>query len=357
MGNYREPQSANEAALQNILGEQNELREPQSVTEFYLKEILEKGGGGGGGAGFPVVEVDPFYIKDGTAYEFCSVTFTDIDYIGNADTSSPFYIKFSQDKTGHIGTDFANTILCVPELARDHDATGFYAFARATIIRNGFTGVVYPKATENNPLRYVFYADFNRVTYSNPYNLKLAIQNDSFPPNKTPYLYSTSTYSKGAIAVAAGSSNRIEFLSFETLWRDSGITVEAVELADGNDLLTMMSTAISAVKTAAAASPSTTISRFVPLDSEIGGFLGILLSNWQRKIDNEKKSIYVIMGDVIAPLENISAPEDGQQNDYFATAQLKECDLANNKLYETKITLNAQKVYFQCTCHEATSLM
>lgn len=47
MGNYREPQSANEAALQNILGEQNELREPQSVTEFYLKEILEKGGGGG----------------------------------------------------------------------------------------------------------------------------------------------------------------------------------------------------------------------------------------------------------------------------------------------------------------------
>lgn len=49
MGNYREPQSANEAALQNLLGEQNELREPQSVTEFYLKEILEKGGGGGSG--------------------------------------------------------------------------------------------------------------------------------------------------------------------------------------------------------------------------------------------------------------------------------------------------------------------
>lgn len=45
MGNYREPQSANEAALQNILGEQNELREPQSPVEFYLQEIIEQSGG------------------------------------------------------------------------------------------------------------------------------------------------------------------------------------------------------------------------------------------------------------------------------------------------------------------------
>lgn len=45
-GNFRDPQSANEAILQNILGEDNELREPQSVTEFYLQKILEQGGGG-----------------------------------------------------------------------------------------------------------------------------------------------------------------------------------------------------------------------------------------------------------------------------------------------------------------------
>ena len=46
MGKYREPQSANEAALQNLLGEQNELREPQSPVEFYLQELIEQGGGG-----------------------------------------------------------------------------------------------------------------------------------------------------------------------------------------------------------------------------------------------------------------------------------------------------------------------
>lgn len=48
MGNkYRDPQSPNEAILQNILGEENELREPRSVTEYYLQEILKQGGGGG----------------------------------------------------------------------------------------------------------------------------------------------------------------------------------------------------------------------------------------------------------------------------------------------------------------------
>lgn len=44
---FRTPQSANEALLQNILGAENEIREPQSVTEYYLKKILEKGTGGG----------------------------------------------------------------------------------------------------------------------------------------------------------------------------------------------------------------------------------------------------------------------------------------------------------------------
>ena len=43
---FRTPQSANEALLQNILGAENKIREPQSVIEYYLKEILEKGTGG-----------------------------------------------------------------------------------------------------------------------------------------------------------------------------------------------------------------------------------------------------------------------------------------------------------------------
>lgn len=40
------PQSRNEAILQNILGAENELGDPQSRIEELLQEILEQGGGG-----------------------------------------------------------------------------------------------------------------------------------------------------------------------------------------------------------------------------------------------------------------------------------------------------------------------
>lgn len=61
--NYNEPQSANESILQNILGEDNELREPQSRIETLLIALLEKSA--------PVVpETDGDYklhIEDGVA--------------------------------------------------------------------------------------------------------------------------------------------------------------------------------------------------------------------------------------------------------------------------------------------------
>ena len=40
-GTHNAPQSANEAILQNMLGETNELREPQSRIEELLIELLE----------------------------------------------------------------------------------------------------------------------------------------------------------------------------------------------------------------------------------------------------------------------------------------------------------------------------
>ena len=39
-GTHEAPQSANEAILQNMLGENNELREPQSRIEALLIELL-----------------------------------------------------------------------------------------------------------------------------------------------------------------------------------------------------------------------------------------------------------------------------------------------------------------------------
>lgn len=46
-GTHDAPQSANEAILQNMLGENNELREPQSRIEQLLLELLEQGKSGG----------------------------------------------------------------------------------------------------------------------------------------------------------------------------------------------------------------------------------------------------------------------------------------------------------------------
>lgn len=54
------PQSRIEAILQNILGANNALEEPQSRNEKLLMKILEEGAGGGGGGG----SEDDFAIED-----------------------------------------------------------------------------------------------------------------------------------------------------------------------------------------------------------------------------------------------------------------------------------------------------
>ena len=41
-GNHETPESPNEAILQNMLGENNELREPQSRIEELLLELLDQ---------------------------------------------------------------------------------------------------------------------------------------------------------------------------------------------------------------------------------------------------------------------------------------------------------------------------
>ena len=45
MGKYGNPQSRNEAILQNILGEENELLPPESRIEELLQDILNQGSG------------------------------------------------------------------------------------------------------------------------------------------------------------------------------------------------------------------------------------------------------------------------------------------------------------------------
>ena len=47
MANFEQPQSRNEAILQNILGADNQLAEPQSRIEMLLQLLLQELGGGG----------------------------------------------------------------------------------------------------------------------------------------------------------------------------------------------------------------------------------------------------------------------------------------------------------------------
>lgn len=54
--NFGEPQSRNEAILQNILGADNELLPPESRIEALLQAILEQGAMGGSTKKFQLVE-------------------------------------------------------------------------------------------------------------------------------------------------------------------------------------------------------------------------------------------------------------------------------------------------------------
>lgn len=54
MSTFDSPQSRTEAILQNMLGAQNDLDEPESRVEDLLIQILESGGGGGSGTSVTV---------------------------------------------------------------------------------------------------------------------------------------------------------------------------------------------------------------------------------------------------------------------------------------------------------------
>lgn len=47
MADFEQPQSRNEAILQNILGADNQLLQPQSRIEILLQQLLQELGGGG----------------------------------------------------------------------------------------------------------------------------------------------------------------------------------------------------------------------------------------------------------------------------------------------------------------------
>ena len=76
MGKYGNPQSRNEAILQNILGEENELFPPESRIEELLQAILDQGSGLPSGTN----EGD-MLVWDGTEWVAQQVSFAGSDVI------------------------------------------------------------------------------------------------------------------------------------------------------------------------------------------------------------------------------------------------------------------------------------
>ena len=54
MADFEQPQSRNEAILQNILGADNQLLQPQSRIETLLQQLLQELGGGGDVAAYNI---------------------------------------------------------------------------------------------------------------------------------------------------------------------------------------------------------------------------------------------------------------------------------------------------------------
>lgn len=117
------PQSRNEAILQNILGANNVLGEPQSRIEALLMQILEQGGGGGavdsvnGKTGTVVLDADDVGAQ--TPFLTATITIAVSDWNNGSCTKTVAgmtedalgFVKYSDDETDFTETQGANSII------------------------------------------------------------------------------------------------------------------------------------------------------------------------------------------------------------------------------------------------------
>lgn len=317
MGKYREPQSANEAALQNLLGEQNELREPQSVTEFYLKEILEKGGGGGSGE-LPVVEEQ--YDSETNTY---FITFENEDCFEN-ETLQPFYVISYYTKYKY---------LVFPSVS---ERTLYCSVIYTTMFS---AGRVY-KITEKT-YRYCSW-DITSDNYSQTIAV-LANRYAAPLPRLEPY------------NIISSDNSDVVAMTAQEWWNGANIEYDSANVTDLSDAATTLNQVITALKQLSAATPETMVTKYMPLDATYQAMMAQLIIYWNRTLSENKTPIYYALNNGTCAITDVTYAT--QVNESFATGIYKEIDFTNNKIYDMKITFNQQKLFFQCTCHEATSLM
>lgn len=147
------------------------------------------------------------------------------------------------------------------------------------------------------------------------------------------------------IGLVNNNKNIITWIGLESLITRPNMKTSV--LLDMAALETSFNQVISVIKTAASSSAGTTITKYIPHTAE-------QIAQMTQQI-TVMDAFYVNQKNVLIKLNNEIFPMANASPD-FASMIYKEVDSTNNKIYDIKITFTAPKTYFQCTCHEATSL-
>jgi hypothetical protein len=319
---HDEPRSRNEAILQNILCEENELLEPQSRIEALLHEILEQGGTGGGSDGFSGLDVFELEeIDDSSVYG--KITFSDKNYFSDVNLrGQPFIV---QKRSMYV--------LCIP-YPYAYDGDGAAISVDVAIIQNA------------RLYMYRILRVSNKTYYFQ----------DSHGNNADPTLYSgEETYllspynDKENNGVISCYNNQLEWIPLETLFKRNGMSFDAVTFFDISNAESTFNTIVSAMKMYADATPNEIVTKYVPLTGEMQVSIYFLIEQIHRAISDSKVCPAIKINDTISLVPIVC-------NGSFVTWKYEECDFTNNKIYDLTFTAGTEKMIVQCTCYEATAL-
>ena len=328
-----------ERLLKGILdGETTTDIEPASREERLLKAILENGGGGGSGSGFPTFELREVDNL------LCAVQMGDVDYIGDTEHRQPFYI-----------TDGSIYALCIP-IGKSTINSQIRGWCFAQHGLHGGDTTLFPVFFDSNNGVYEIHRQVSRSTFPviNP------LEEDNVFQYRLPDTPEGLEGANNLLVPSLLSSDPYEqkWITPEDWWDEvksdldfSGIG-EGIELQDLSSMASTINQIVSAMKALADASVGTTVTKYI--QNSMSYVVSQMVKSWYQTITDDKKAPYMLLNDAVFTIT--SAYFIDPQTAY-ATATYKECDFTNDKLYDMAFTFASSKIYIQCTCHEATSLM
>lgn len=256
------------------------------------------------------------------------VIFDDVDYFETG-KEQPFYIKKMSG-----GTYLNDKVMCIPCVGN--------AIRTVTLIKNYNIGYLFPISVGDKT--YAFRGN-DSSSYVDPSN-----QNNWVAHYMT---YGVGGTTPNDIFVHGGNDTTGNWKTPQSWWDDANIKNLAL-VTDMTEVESTLNQAISGMKLLAGASLETTVSKYMTLPAAYQFAMAALISQWNTSLTENKKPVYIALnsGTFVVTDVRYTAP----LNESFATAIYKEIDFTNNYIYDMNITFNSQKLFFQCTCHEATSL-